>query len=143
MKKNKEVYDLTELSISWFTDEQGNRRGAIYHKGQQVGRTCAKDPCVNNAYYPMILKWLEQPYNEPKSVLDNTENNYLKRLLKNFKKGSVTHIEKRATSNKCYSIVLHTKDTAPFALQPFNKTSDMYKNMKANKKYTLTKLGLE
>lgn len=80
----------------------------------------------------------EAIYKREEPILDEKEKEYLSSVIKPFR-NEVTYIVKDGNSTKEY-IVINLKDESIYL--PYFKKDTMYKNMEANKEYTLEKLGI-
>lgn len=76
-----------------------------------------------------------------KEILDDTEKEYLRAVIKPFKKIITDIVVKEVSSGECYlSVHLRCGDRIIF---PNFKQGTMYKNMEIDRKYTLKELGLD
>lgn len=95
-----------------------------------------------------LLEWLVSPYEERQELLDNTDKNYLKAIIKPYLNLGYD-VKIRKIDNICdmYNIEIqvthqnHLKHTT--TLPPFDNDEDMYVGMELDKWYTPTDLGLD
>lgn len=93
-----------------------------------------------------LTEWANSEYKEP--ILDEAEKEYLKAVIKPFKKHVKTIIKvKQAATLYTITIYIEEKynyETYETCLQfpPFEKSSGMYKGMELGRRYTLEELGL-
>ena len=80
----------------------------------------------------------ETIYEAPKQILDKEEKEYLKNVVRPFRK-RIKHIKKRGDDTEKY--ILITLDNDSMCL-PFFENNKYYKGMKLDKEYTLKELGL-
>lgn len=83
-------------------------------------------------------KWLEQPCEEHKDILDKQEKEYLSAIIKPFKK-RVDYIQKLLGGRGEFIIIAFDNDSTCL---PYFKRDTMYKGMEIEKRYTLKELGL-
>lgn len=85
------------------------------------------------------MKWLLSEYKEP--VLDDVEKEYLSAVIKPFRK-HVTGVRKWFNGID-YQIIISLDDCENLCQLPrFPLSSEMYKGMELDKKYSLKELGL-
>jgi hypothetical protein len=90
--------------------------------------------------------WLKSEYKE--IILDDIEKEYLSNIIKPFRKrvSSITKVKEVAfgsLSNVSYYIDIQLDGGDDYCLLPsFKPNTGMYKNMEADRKYTLKELGL-
>ena len=99
------------------------------------GYGCAKEK---------LLKWANSEYEEP--ILDETEKEYLKAVIKPFKKHVKTIMKAKQVAT-LYAITIDIEEKYNYEtflqFPPFEKSSEMYKGMKLGREYTLKELGLD
>lgn len=83
-------------------------------------------------------KWLKQPYEEHKEILDEKEKEYLSFVIKPFR-DRVEYIQKVYDAIGYYIRIKVSEDAIVF---PYFKKDAMYEGMEVRKKYTLEELGL-
>lgn len=92
----------------------------------------------------ILLKWGNSEYKEP--ILDETEKEYLKAVIKPFKKHVKTIMKAKQVAT-LYAITIDIEEKYNYEtflqFPPFEKTSEMYKGMELGRKYTLKELGLD
>ena len=81
----------------------------------------------------------ETIYKREEAILDNVEKKYLSNVIRPFR-DKVKNIAKITVSEEKEYISISLKND--IVLLPNFKRNTMYKNMKANKEYTLEELGL-
>lgn len=89
-------------------------------------------------YLDDILDWMSQPYKEP--ILDEVEREYLKAVIRPFRKGVATISKFNAFDGNQY-IYIAMKDRRGINLPTFSKGT-MYKGMIEGMHYSLKELGL-
>lgn len=82
----------------------------------------------------------ETVFERKEEILDNTEKNYLRSVIRPFR-NEVKTIEKNIMDDKEY-ICINLKNWLDTFTLPRFKKGTMYKGMKKDKKYTLEELGL-
>ena len=82
----------------------------------------------------------ETVFERKEEILDNTEKNYLRSVIRPFR-NEVKTIEKNIMDDKEY-ICINLKNWLDTFTLPRFKKGTMYKGMKLNKEYTLKELGL-
>jgi hypothetical protein len=86
-------------------------------------------------------EWLLEEHKEP-PILDDVEREYLSNVIKPFR-NRVVYIAKVADGDgKSYHISVKIHNNFRLIFPCFGRSSKMYKNMKPNRCYTLTKLNL-
>jgi hypothetical protein len=87
--------------------------------------------------------WLLEEHKEP--ILDDIEKKYLSNVIKPFRNrvSSIAKVKDLTFSDVNYYIDIHIDNDDDFCFLPsFKPSTGMYKNMEANRKYTLKELGL-
>lgn len=74
-------------------------------------------------------------------ILDDKEKEYLKAVIKPFKK-KISYIKKESSLNRNFEYIKFSIEN-DYTILPKFKFGTMYKNMKNNKAYTLEELGLD
>lgn len=95
--------------------------------------------CVDGA-----RNWLNSEYKE--HILDEVEKEYLKAVIKPFKKHVKTIMKAKQVAT-LYAITIDIEEKYNYEtflqFPPFEKSSEMYKGMELGKEYTLKELGLD
>lgn len=95
--------------------------------------------CVDGA-----RNWLNSEYKE--HILDEVEKEYLKAVIKPFKKHVKTIMKAKQVAT-LYAITIDIEEKYNYEtflqFPPFEKSSGMYKGMELGKEYTLKELGLD
>lgn len=86
-----------------------------------------------------ILEWMAQPYKKP--ILDKAEREYLKAVIRPFRKEVATISKFQTWDESSQYIYISMKDNHIATLPVFPKGT-MYKGMKGGKHYSLEELGL-
>lgn len=99
----------------------------------------------NSYYTKQMLEEVKRPvyqtiYKREKTILDDTEKEYLSSVIKPFRDRVKRIIKVLDSCNNTAFILIQLNDD--YISLPNFKENTMYKNMKSNKKYTLKELGL-
>ena len=99
----------------------------------------------NSYYTKQMLEEVKRPvyqtiYKREKTILDDTEKEYLSSVIKPFRDRVKRIIKVLDSCNNTAFILIQLNDD--YISLPDFKENTMYKNMKSNKKYTLKELGL-
>lgn len=91
-----------------------------------------------------LTEWANSEYKEP--ILDEAEKEYLKAVIKPFKKHVKTIMKAKQVAT-LYAITIDIEEKYNYEtflqFPPFEKSSEMYKGMELGKEYTLKELGLD
>lgn len=87
----------------------------------------------------VLLEWMDQPYK--KSILDDTEREYLSAVIRPFRKEVATISKFHTWANDSQYIYIEMKDKRGCTL-PFFSKNTMYKGMEDGGHYSLKELGL-
>lgn len=156
--ENREWFREDELELATFTksdlkdgDKCTLKNGEVvfYGGSSKYGSTyCFENLTDDFKFEPNdevnIVK-VERPkyetvFERKEEILDNTEKNYLRSVIRPFR-DKVKTIEKDIMDDKEY-ICINLKNWLDTFTLPRFKKGAMYKGMKVNKKYTLEELGL-
>ena len=85
-----------------------------------------------------LTEWANSEYKEP--ILDEAEKEYLKAVIKPFKKHVKTIMKAKQVAT-LYAITIDIEEKYTIALPGFKK-DEMYKGMKLEKEYTIEELDL-
>ena len=90
-----------------------------------------------------LTEWANSEYKEP--ILDEAEKEYLKAVIKPFKKHIKTIMKAKQVAT-LYAITIDIEEKYNYEtflqFPPFEKSSGMYKGMELGRRYTLEELGL-
>lgn len=90
-----------------------------------------------------LTEWANSEYKKP--ILDEVEKEYLKAVIKPFKKHVKTIVKAKQVAT-LYAITIDIEEKYNYEtflqFPPFEKSSGMYKGMELGKRYTLEELGL-
>lgn len=135
----KEIEDILAKTVAV------SKSGEIYRCVDRVNcDSCddcifCNDDCIEGAKV-----WLNSEYK--KSILDEVEKEYLKAVIKPFKKHVKTIMKAKQVAT-LYAITIDIEEKYNYEtflqFPPFEKSSEMYKGMELGKEYTLKELGLD
>lgn len=139
--KNKDKYDLTKLT---FKIEGENNPSQVFKILDGTNVVFEKPILLNRADLSLFLSWLEEEYKS--NILGEKEKEYLSAVIKPFR-DMILWIKKdgiEGYKEEWISIGYKSKNTNSFgvATLPNFKTGTIYKDMEADKEYTLEELGL-
>lgn len=140
---NKEKYakEIVEIAIN---------NGTIALKDNKP-ISCSKIKCIDceqnvpgcGCSMKKLTEWANSEYKEP--ILDEAEKEYLKAVIKPFKKNVKTIMKAKQVAT-LYAITIDIEEKYNYEtflqFPPFEKSIGMYKGMELGKKYTLEELGL-
>ena len=136
--KNKEKYDLKELSYKWVGGDMLEVGYFHNNKYEPLFRTIERtEDLVSN-----FVDWLEAEYKEP--ILDDEEKEYLKAVIRPWKHLTVT-IKKTSNYYGERIVIRYRNKNTPYdeiISLPIFERDTMYKGMELNEEYNLRELGL-
>ena len=129
----------------WYDSESANQCSKSYCLSKAIKEVYI-DRCKDKSI--TMLEWLCEEYKEP--ILDEEERKYLSAVIKPFRNRivSIAKIKDWIDENsnlEVVEIVLKLPNKyqgLEYVQLPYFEKDTMYKNMKANKRYTLEEVGL-
>lgn len=107
-------------------------------------KECDRNDDTGGCSLDKLLEWANSEYKE--HILDETEKEYLKAVIKPFKKHVKTIMKAKQVAT-LYAITIDIEEKYNYEtflqFPPFEKSSGMYKGMELGRKYTLKELGLD
>lgn len=141
LNKEKFAKEIAEIAVNSESIALKDNKPIICRKIKcaDCGRN-SKSGCSRH----ILKEWANSEYE--KSILDEAEKEYLKAVIKPFKKHVKTIMKAKQVAT-LYAITIDIEEKYNYEtflqFPPFEKSSEMYKGMELGKEYTLKELGLD
>ena len=135
--KNKEKYDIRYMKFNVSQNQNGTIKSInIYYDVRRIEKMKFLSETSATQAMNAIGEWLEEEYKP--AILTDKEKAYLSAVIKPFRE-KVGYVKKIDCGKREFLKIYLEDDSIPF---PFFTKGTMYKEMEANRKYTLKELGL-